>query len=85
MLKEHFEDSQFEQHRADGRRLLKPNAVPTIFSVPNPPKLLDTTRKSTYKVIIIFCHIICIINYITTFFVETFRQCKLFTSETLQN
>ncbi|XP_069688662.1 uncharacterized protein [Periplaneta americana] len=28
----HFEESQFESHRADGLRKLKPNAVPTIFN-----------------------------------------------------
>ncbi|XP_018392406.1 PREDICTED: THAP domain-containing protein 4-like [Cyphomyrmex costatus] len=33
----HFEDSQFEAHRIDGWRKLKPNAVPTLFDVPNPP------------------------------------------------
>ncbi|XP_023234103.1 52 kDa repressor of the inhibitor of the protein kinase-like [Centruroides sculpturatus] len=29
----HFEESQFELKRADGRKLLKWNAVPTIFNV----------------------------------------------------
>ncbi|XP_077521077.1 uncharacterized protein LOC144132496 [Amblyomma americanum] len=28
----HFEDNCYENHRADGRKLLKSNAVPTIFS-----------------------------------------------------
>lgn len=37
-LQEHFEENQFEQNRADGRRKLKPNVTPTIFKVPNPPK-----------------------------------------------
>lgn len=27
----HFDDSQFESKRQDGRRKLKPNAIPTIF------------------------------------------------------
>jgi len=36
LCEQHFEDSQFEKHRLDGRRKLKPNAVPTIFRVPNP-------------------------------------------------
>ncbi|XP_029154862.1 THAP domain-containing protein 4-like isoform X2 [Nylanderia fulva] len=27
----HFDDSQFEDKRQDGRRKLKPNAIPTIF------------------------------------------------------
>jgi hypothetical protein len=31
--------------RADGWVKLKPNAVPTKFDVPNPPKLLDNNRK----------------------------------------
>lgn len=30
LLKDHFEENQFEGRRADGRRLLKWNAVPTI-------------------------------------------------------
>ncbi|XP_066998216.2 uncharacterized protein [Anabrus simplex] len=30
----HFEESQFETHRADGKRKLKPNAVPTLFDLP---------------------------------------------------
>lgn len=29
-LKDHFEEDQFEGRRADGRRLLKWNAVPTL-------------------------------------------------------
>lgn len=27
----HFEESQFEQNRKDGKRKLKPNAIPTIY------------------------------------------------------
>ncbi|XP_069704798.1 uncharacterized protein [Periplaneta americana] len=42
----HFEESQFEQHRADGRKLLKCNSIPTIFKVPNPPKSPESTRRS---------------------------------------
>jgi len=34
----HFEESEFELHRADGRVKLKPNAVPTLFNVPRPSK-----------------------------------------------
>lgn len=30
-LKVHFETTMFEQGRADGKRKLKPNAVPTLF------------------------------------------------------
>lgn len=32
----HFEDDQFELHRADGKRKLKPNAVPSIFGDKRP-------------------------------------------------
>lgn len=47
----HFEPTQFEQNRVDGWKKLKPNAVPTIFDVPNPPALIGKTpRKSIYKV-----------------------------------
>ncbi|CAI6373146.1 unnamed protein product [Macrosiphum euphorbiae] len=28
----HFEESQFEQHRQDGIKKLKPNAIPTLFN-----------------------------------------------------
>ncbi|XP_035204623.1 THAP domain-containing protein 5-like isoform X2 [Stegodyphus dumicola] len=36
----HFEENQYECSRQDGRKKLKPNAVPTLFNVPNPPQLL---------------------------------------------
>ncbi|XP_067136986.1 THAP domain-containing protein 1-like [Centruroides vittatus] len=37
----HFEESQFELKRADGRKLLKWNAIPTLFDLPNfSPRLL---------------------------------------------
>ncbi|XP_077268402.1 uncharacterized protein LOC143900669 [Temnothorax americanus] len=46
----HFEDSQFESRRVDGVRKLKPNAVPTLFHVPNSPRRIDSPpRKSPYK------------------------------------
>ncbi|KYQ49777.1 hypothetical protein ALC60_11125 [Trachymyrmex zeteki] len=49
--KVHFEDSQFEAHRIDGWRKLKPNAVPTLFDLPNPPPRINPPRrKSLYKV-----------------------------------
>lgn len=51
ILQVHFEDSQFEANRADGWRKLKPNAIPTLFDVPNPPPRIDILpRKSLYKV-----------------------------------
>lgn len=50
-MQAHFEHSEFEKKRADGRVKLKPNAVPTIFNVPNPPKRHNPSpRKSLYKV-----------------------------------
>ncbi|XP_077280675.1 THAP domain-containing protein 5-like [Temnothorax americanus] len=46
----HFEDSQFESRRVNGVRKLKPNAVPTLFHVPNSPRRIDSPpRKSPYK------------------------------------
>jgi len=45
----HFDSNQFEQHRQDGARRLKPNAVPTLFghcplkSLRRPP-----TKRSPY-------------------------------------
>eukprot|EP00102_Acyrthosiphon_pisum_P018845 XP_016656055.1 PREDICTED: THAP domain-containing protein 2-like [Acyrthosiphon pisum] len=47
----HFEESQFEQHRQGGIKKLKSNAIPTLFNVPNPPRLLETKRKSLYKTV----------------------------------
>ncbi|KAB0794563.1 hypothetical protein PPYR_11402 [Photinus pyralis] len=44
MLQKHFEDSQFELSRADGKRKLKPNAVLTLSDVPNPPPQIQTRR-----------------------------------------
>jgi hypothetical protein len=41
----HFEESQFEPNRTDGWRKLKPNAIPTIFAVPNPPHLFQSKRR----------------------------------------
>jgi len=32
LCEKHFDPGQFEEHRQDGWRKLKPNAVPTIFS-----------------------------------------------------
>ncbi|XP_050063017.1 THAP domain-containing protein 2-like [Aphis gossypii] len=47
----HFEENQFEQHRLDGLKKLKSNAIPTLFDVPNPPRMLETKIKSLYKTI----------------------------------
>ena len=43
-LQVHFEDSQFENNRSDGKRFLKWNAVPTLFDVPNKPHKVTITR-----------------------------------------
>ncbi|KFM68330.1 hypothetical protein X975_13476, partial [Stegodyphus mimosarum] len=40
----YFEENKLECSRQDGRRKLKANAVPTLFSVPNPPQLLAPQR-----------------------------------------
>jgi hypothetical protein len=32
LLQAHFDESQFEQNRQDGKKLLKWNAVPTLFN-----------------------------------------------------
>ncbi|CAI6358112.1 unnamed protein product [Macrosiphum euphorbiae] len=46
----HFEESELELHGADGRVKLKPNAVPTLFNVPRPPKKHNPSSiKSLYK------------------------------------
>ncbi|KAH6938785.1 hypothetical protein HPB50_012646 [Hyalomma asiaticum] len=36
--KAHFEESSFEQHRADGWKKLKPNAAPSVFAFTAPPR-----------------------------------------------
>ncbi|ELT94675.1 hypothetical protein CAPTEDRAFT_199997 [Capitella teleta] len=41
----HFEDSQFMNSK-DRRSKLMPSAIPTLFNVPNPPKLIETKRKA---------------------------------------
>jgi len=40
----HFDIDQFELHRADGRKLLKWNAVPTVFTGSSERKLLSLKR-----------------------------------------
>ena len=40
----HFDTHQFELHRADGRKLLKWNAVPTVFSGSSERRLLSLKR-----------------------------------------
>uniref|UniRef100_A0A1B6EE59 THAP-type domain-containing protein n=1 Tax=Clastoptera arizonana TaxID=38151 RepID=A0A1B6EE59_9HEMI len=46
----HFEESQFESKRADNWKKLKPNAVPTLFNVPNlPPRIEPLPRRTIYK------------------------------------
>lgn len=44
-LKDHFEQSQFEEiaKSSAGRKKLKPNAIPTLFCVRNPPYPAVTT------------------------------------------
>ena len=48
-LQVHFEESQFELNRKDGKKLLRWNAVPTLFNVPNPPKKITDHRKRTSR------------------------------------
>ena len=43
----HFEDNQFELKRADGRKLLKRNAIPTVFNQDNPQKGRAVKRLAT--------------------------------------
>lgn len=43
----HFVESSFEQHRADGWRKLKPNAVPTVFPSKPSPKQRKPPKKKT--------------------------------------
>lgn len=40
----HFEYSQFELHRADGRKLLRSDAIPTVFNILTPRMLLVVKR-----------------------------------------
>ncbi|XP_057658018.1 zinc finger and BTB domain-containing protein 41-like isoform X1 [Diorhabda carinulata] len=49
----HFTSDQFENHREDGRRTLKNNAMPTLFSEQKPPQFNEDNakgrRRSTRK------------------------------------
>ncbi|KAL1513842.1 hypothetical protein ABEB36_000081 [Hypothenemus hampei] len=52
LCEKHFEDSQFEEHRADNWKKLKPNAVPTLFNMLNPsPLMILPQRRSVFKVV----------------------------------
>lgn len=45
----HFEPSQFEQHRVDGWKKLKQNAVPTLFAYNTKPLKQQTEQDSRSK------------------------------------
>ena len=49
LLQKHFDDAQYESHRSDGLRKLRPDAVPMLFAVPDiatvPVLGQNTTRK----------------------------------------
>ncbi|TSO25250.1 hypothetical protein Baya_8873 [Bagarius yarrelli] len=49
LCQDHFEESQFEEiaRSPTGGRKLKPNAVPTLFNVPNPPSPIAQNTLST--------------------------------------
>lgn len=53
-LQIHFESSQFEQNRQDGLRKLKSNAIPTLFDVPNPPKMIGNMKRKRFSIILSF-------------------------------
>ncbi|XP_075726132.1 peroxynitrite isomerase THAP4-like [Rhipicephalus microplus] len=43
----HFEENNYEQHRADGWKKLKPNAVPTLFTFKPLPKERKPPKERT--------------------------------------
>jgi hypothetical protein len=43
VFKEHFPDDQFENHRADGKRKLKPNAVPYACALVLQEQILNSS------------------------------------------
>ncbi|XP_064490104.1 THAP domain-containing protein 1 B-like [Ornithodoros turicata] len=45
LCEDHFEEDQFENHRADGRKLLKQNAIPTIYGAAIREKMLQAPLK----------------------------------------
>ncbi|XP_030762468.1 52 kDa repressor of the inhibitor of the protein kinase-like isoform X2 [Sitophilus oryzae] len=49
LCEKHFEKTQFENKRADGKVKLRPNAVPTIFNLPNPPLNTECLKRRHYK------------------------------------
>ena len=42
ILQAHFERNQYEAHRADGKKRLRPDAIPTLFSFRPTPKQRQT-------------------------------------------
>jgi hypothetical protein len=65
MCSDHFEDSQFMN--CVTKEKLRWDAVPTIFSVPNPPKRLQSVRPYRGK-------------EVHSFYYEVIFQLKLLTS-----
>lgn len=49
-MKVHFDECQFEQHRQDGIRKLKPNAVPTLFGETLKKYLENKSPKQNGKI-----------------------------------
>ncbi|XP_062385638.1 uncharacterized protein LOC134072799 [Sardina pilchardus] len=45
LCEDHFEESQYESHRADGLRKLKPNAVPTKFVFSKPERKRNSSKR----------------------------------------
>lgn len=50
ICEKHFEESQFEQRRADGVRKPKPNAIPTLFNTSKPPPRIKVATTFLFKV-----------------------------------
>ena len=46
-----FESSQFETNRQDNRIKLKPNEIPAIFNVLNPPKSIKNLNAKRFVII----------------------------------
>jgi RNase P subunit RPR2 len=47
LCEKHFENSQF--YNAATKTKLLPYAVPTLFDVPNPPRLISSSRRTLCK------------------------------------
>jgi hypothetical protein len=68
MFQKHFDNAQFESHRQDGLRKLRPDAVPMVFELHDTPAVAHEKKRKpvtkhginsnfNFKVVIISIHL----------------------------